>query len=68
METKDLTNVKNFDYSGEKLFDTAQDFLPINGTDYVELYLEQGSGVSKSLYGTPDGGHTSIEGFLARAA
>jgi 4-hydroxyphenylpyruvate dioxygenase len=39
METKDLTNVKNFDYSGEKLFDKAQDFLPINGTDYVELYV-----------------------------
>ncbi len=39
METKDLTNVKNFDYSGEKLFDTAQDFLPINGTDCVELYV-----------------------------
>jgi hypothetical protein len=41
----------------------------LNGsTDYVELYFLQGSGVSKSLYGTPDGGHTSIEGFLARAA
>ena len=34
MSVADLTNVKNFNYSGEKLFDTAQDFLPINGTDF----------------------------------
>ena len=41
----------------------------LNGsTDYVELYFTQSSGSSKSLYGTPDGGRTSIEGFLARAA
>lgn len=39
MTTKDLTKVKNYDYSGEKVFDKAQDFLPINGTDYVELYV-----------------------------
>ncbi len=39
MEARDLTTVKNFDYSGEKVFEKAQDFLPINGTDYVELYV-----------------------------
>jgi 4-hydroxyphenylpyruvate dioxygenase len=39
METKDLTNISNFNYSGEKIFDKAEDFLPINGTDYVELYV-----------------------------
>ena len=39
MITKDLTKVKNYDYSGEKVFEKAQDFLPINGTDYVELYV-----------------------------
>ena len=36
MENKDLTKVTNFNYSGEKVFDAAQDFLTINGTDYVE--------------------------------
>lgn len=36
---KDLTAVKNYDYSGEKVFEKAQDFLPINGTDFVELYV-----------------------------
>lgn len=39
MNTADLTQVKNFDYSGQKIFEKAQDFLPINGTDYVELYV-----------------------------
>jgi 4-hydroxyphenylpyruvate dioxygenase len=34
-----LTAVKNYSYSGEKVFEKAQDFLPINGTDYVELYV-----------------------------
>jgi 4-hydroxyphenylpyruvate dioxygenase len=34
-----LTEVKNYSYSGAKVFDKAQDFLPINGTDYVELYV-----------------------------
>ena len=39
MRPRPLTGVKNFDYSGEKLFEKAQDFLPINGTDYVEFYV-----------------------------
>jgi 4-hydroxyphenylpyruvate dioxygenase len=39
MSTANLTEVKNFDYGIEKIFDRAGDFLPINGTDYVELYV-----------------------------
>ena len=35
----DLKSVKNFDYSQEKIFPAAKDFLPILGTDYVELYV-----------------------------
>jgi 4-hydroxyphenylpyruvate dioxygenase len=35
----DLTNVKNYNYGLEKIFEDAQDFLPLNGTDYVELYV-----------------------------
>lgn len=34
-----LTEVKNYRYTGAKIFEKAQDFLPINGTDYVELYV-----------------------------
>lgn len=36
---KDLTSVQNYNYSGDKIFEKAQDFLPINGTDFVELYV-----------------------------
>ena len=36
---EDLKEVKNFDYSLEKIFDEADDFLPLLGTDYVELYV-----------------------------
>ncbi|MEN9339230.1 MAG: hypothetical protein RIQ62_542 [Bacteroidota bacterium] len=39
MSTSDLTHVDNYNYGIEKIFDQAQDFLPINGTDYVELYV-----------------------------
>lgn len=36
---KDLTKVENYSYTLEKIFPEAKDFLPINGTDYVELYV-----------------------------
>lgn len=39
MSTSNLTQVENYNYGIEKIFDQAQDFLPINGTDYVELYV-----------------------------
>jgi 4-hydroxyphenylpyruvate dioxygenase len=39
MSTKNLFDVENYNYGIEKIFDKAQDFLPINGTDYVELYV-----------------------------
>ena len=35
----DLKNIANYNYSGEKIFKDAEDFLPLNGTDYVELYV-----------------------------
>ena len=35
----DLTNIENYNYTGEKIFPDAQDFLPLNGTDYVEFYV-----------------------------
>ena len=39
MTTTNLTHVENYNYGIEMIFDKAQDFLPINGTDYVELYV-----------------------------
>ncbi|HFS66964.1 MAG TPA: 4-hydroxyphenylpyruvate dioxygenase [Flavobacteriia bacterium] len=35
----DLKNIENFAYGLEKLFPEAEDFLPILGTDYVEMYV-----------------------------
>ncbi|MFT5512475.1 MAG: 4-hydroxyphenylpyruvate dioxygenase [Bacteroidia bacterium] len=34
-----LSEVKNYKYSLEKIFPEADDFLPLLGTDYVELYV-----------------------------
>ena len=31
--------LKSVDYGLEKIFDGAQDFLPLLGTDYVEFYV-----------------------------
>ena len=38
-EIKNLQNLQNTTYGLEKLFDEAEDFLPLLGTDYVELYV-----------------------------
>jgi len=38
-EIKNLENLQNTTYGLEKLFDDAEDFLPLLGTDYVELYV-----------------------------
>ena len=38
-EIKDLKNIQNVTYGVDKIFDGAEDFLPLNGTDYVELYV-----------------------------
>ncbi|MBT6439566.1 MAG: 4-hydroxyphenylpyruvate dioxygenase [Flavobacteriales bacterium] len=36
---QDLSQIENFSYGLEKIFPDAEDFLQINGTDYVELYV-----------------------------
>ena len=58
METKDLRQVQNFAYAeGEKIFEQAQDFLPINGTDYVELIVgnaKQAAHFYKNAFGFQD--------------
>lgn len=64
MITKDLTKVKNYDYSGEKVFEKAQDFLPINGTDYVELYVgnaKQAAHYYKTAFGFQELAYAGLE-------
>lgn len=65
MELADLTKVKNFEYSeGGKLFDKAEDFLPIHGTDYVELYVgnaKQAAHFYKTAFGFQDLAYAGLE-------
>ncbi len=64
MKTKDLTEVKNYNYSGEKVFEKAKDFLPINGTDYVELYVgnaKQSAHFYKTAFGFQELAYAGLE-------
>ena len=36
--------IKNVEYGLEKIFEGAQDFLPLLGTDYVEFYAQVAAG------------------------
>jgi 4-hydroxyphenylpyruvate dioxygenase len=64
METKDLKNVANYDYGLEKIFAEADDFLPINGTDYVELYVgnaKQAAHFYKTAFGFQSLAYAGLE-------
>lgn len=64
MTTADLTAVKNYSYSGEKIFEKAKDFLPINGTDYVELYVgnaKQAAHYYKTAFGFQELAYAGLE-------
>ncbi len=64
MLTPDLTSVQNYSYSGEKIFEKAQDFLPINGTDYVELYVgnaKQAAHYYKTAFGFQSLAYSGLE-------
>ncbi len=64
MNTADLKEVKNYDYGIEKIFAQAQDFLPINGTDYVELYVgnaKQAAHFYKTAFGFQSLAYAGLE-------
>lgn len=64
MSTADLTKVKNYDYTGDKVFEKAKDFLPINGTDYVELYVgnaKQAAHFYKTAFGFQELAYCGLE-------
>ena len=49
-----MSGVKNVEYGLEKIFEGAQDFLPLLGTDYVEFYVgnaKQAAYFYKSAFG-----------------
>lgn len=64
MEAPTLKEVTNFSYGLEKIFDKAEDFLPINGTDYVELYVgnaKQAAHFYKTAFGFQSLGYAGLE-------
>ncbi|MEI6020489.1 MAG: 4-hydroxyphenylpyruvate dioxygenase [Bacteroidota bacterium] len=64
MEAKDLTHVSNYNYGIEKIFEKAQDFLPIIGTDYVELYVgnaKQAAHYYKTAFGFQELAYAGLE-------
>ncbi len=64
MDTADLKKVENYNYGIEKIFDKAQDFLPINGTDYVELYVgnaKQAAHYYKTAFGFQSLAYAGLE-------
>lgn len=59
-----LKEVSNYNYGLEKIFDKAQDFLPINGTDYVELYVgnaKQAAHYYKTAFGFQSVAYAGLE-------
>lgn len=64
MKTTDLTQVENYNYGLQKIFQEAQDFLPLNGTDYVELYVgnaKQAAHYYKTAFGFQDLAYCGLE-------
>ena len=64
MSIANLTQVDNYNYGIEKIFDSAQDFLPINGTDYVELYVgnaKQAAHYYKTAFGFQSFAYCGLE-------
>ena len=56
--------MKNVDYGLEKIFDKAQDFLPLLGTDYVEFYVgnaKQSAHFYKTAFGFQSYAYKGLE-------
>jgi 4-hydroxyphenylpyruvate dioxygenase len=64
--------IKNVDYGLEKIFEGAQDFLPLLGTDYVEFYVgnaKQSAHYYKTAFGFQSHAYAGLEtGLTDRAS
>ena len=63
-EIKNLKDLKNTEYSLKKLFKEAEDFLPLLGTDYVELYVgnaKQAAHFYKTAFGFRSEAYAGLE-------
>lgn len=64
MEIKNLKNLQNTEYGLNKLFEEAEDFLPLLGTDYVELYVgnaKQSAHFYKTAFGFQSEAYAGME-------
>jgi 4-hydroxyphenylpyruvate dioxygenase len=58
------TEIKNVEYGLEKIFEGAQDFLPLLGTDYVEFYVgnaKQAAHFYKTAFGFQSLAYAGLE-------
>ena len=63
-----MGKLENVDYGTEKIFDGAEDFLPLNGTDYVELYVgnaKQSAHFYKTAFGFQSLAYAGLETGMA---
>lgn len=67
-----MAEIKNVEYGLEKIFEGAQDFLPLLGTDYVEFYVgnaKQAAHYYKTAFGFQSVGYAGLEtGLKDRAS
>lgn len=59
-----MTKIKNVEYGLEKIFEGAQDFLPLMGTDYVEFYVgnaKQAAHYYKTAFGFQSYAYKGLE-------
>lgn len=63
-DIKDLKDLQNTTFSMKKIFEDAEDFLPLNGTDYVELYVgnaKQSAHFYKTAFGFQSEAYAGLE-------
>ena len=61
---KSIDELQNFNFEVKKIFDDAQDFLPIMGTDYIELYVgnaKQSAHYYKTAFGFQSEAYAGLE-------
>lgn len=63
-DKKNVKDIQNVEYGLEKIFEGAQDFLPLLGTDYVELYVgnaKQAAYFYKTTFGFQSHAYRGLE-------
>ena len=63
-DKKNVKDIQNVEYGLEKIFDGAQDFLPLLGTDYVEFYVgnaKQAAHFYKTTFGFQSHAYRGLE-------